>query len=269
MLSTFHICIGYVSFVHCHVHPLTDNILADQDIHHLPYPHLQELRLDWDPPHYQAFSFPAVYPRPPDDEVWRLPPLRRLELRGATLRSNFYEVLPSSIEYLHIRGSRSFAGWLDSPDVKFPYLHTLIIDDCSWFQERFLVTFLITAKAPILTLRLSACSGLSARDLISLLSRAKQMDCPALESMTELGLTQHRDMGDEATQSIVRMLPALKVLDLSETPITGVTIRFFADQRNSESTEMARLECLVVRDCSEISRDAVAYGREKGLKVIA
>lgn len=94
------------------------------------------------------------------------------------------------------------------------------------------------------------------------------MDCPAVKSMSELALTQCRDMDDEVTPSIVTMLPALKVLDLSATSITGVTIRLLADQRKSESTEMAKLDCLVVRGCGEVSRDAVAYGREKGLRVV-
>ena len=77
-----------------------------------------------------------------------------------------------------------------------------------------------------------------------------------------------RGVDDVGARRIFTLLLDLKVLNLSYTQITGVTIRLFADARTSESAEGARLDRLVVRGCEGVSSDAVAYGRERGLEVI-
>lgn len=91
---------------------------------------------------------------------------------------------------------------------------------------------------------------------------------PELEKMTELSVTHMRGVDDVGSRRIFTLLLDLKVLNLSYTQITGVTIRLFADARTSDSREGAKLDRLIVRGCEGVSSDAIAYGRERGLDVI-
>lgn len=271
MLCIFQAWFRYVSLVHGNLDSCTDSIqVVDHNNPH-PYPNLEELRLDWNPPVHRPVLFPSLAnlgAQVPQGSQLLLPPLRRLELRGASVGEDFLEVLPRSIEHLHIRESLSFFNRAAFPEVEFPNLHTLILDDCRWSSEARLSGLLVTAKAPIKTLCLSRCPQTLSVNLASVLADAREGQSPIIESLSELALTHWRGIDDEVICGIVAVLPALKALNVSQTSITGVTIRVLADQREEEGSGRAKLDSLVVQGCEGISSDAIEYGRRKGLKVV-
>ncbi|KAJ5698180.1 hypothetical protein N7462_000185 [Penicillium macrosclerotiorum] len=226
------------------------------------YPNLEELRLDWDPPVYKAYTFLA------DGEDRNLPPLRRLELRGKTIESDFCTVLPRTIEYLHLQGGTARRPlYLDPPDGAFSKLHTLIFRDTGFITGATLSAFLIDAQPPLRTLHLDECFSLNIHDLLGLVL---SQDTPnsELEKIQDLSLSHAGGVDDTVVRRIYETFRELKVLNLSYTRISGVTIRLLADARASDSPERAQLDRLIVRGCEGLSSDAVAYGRERGLEVI-
>ncbi|KAJ5464560.1 uncharacterized protein N7458_000246 [Penicillium daleae] len=225
------------------------------------YPNLEELRLDFDPEVHNIYTFPHGPDR-------HLPPLRRLELRGKTIEQDLCAILPTTIEHLHVQGgSARRPTYLELRDGTLPNLHTLIFIDTGFISPQTLPVFLNDAQAPIRTLYLNECFNLKIYDLFDMI-QSTEVPNPELESMTELSVTHMRGVDDVGARRIFTMLLDLKVLNLSYTQITGVTIRLFADARISESREGAKLDRLVVRGCEGVSSDAVAYGRERGLEVI-
>lgn len=225
------------------------------------YPNLEELRLDFDPDVHNVYTFPNG----PDRHI---PPLRRLELRGKTIEQDFCAILPNTIEHLHLQGgSARRPTYLELREGMLPNLHTLIFIDTGFISPQTLPVFLNDAQAPVRTLYLNECFNLKIYDLFDMI-QSTEVPNPELEKMTELSVTHMRGVDDVAARRIFTLLLELKVLNLSYTQITGVTIRLFADARTSESREGARLDRLVVRGCEGVSSDAVAYGRERGLEVI-
>lgn len=72
---------------------------------------------------------------------------------------------------------------------------------------------------------------------------------------------------DLSVKNLSAMFPNLQILDLSQTRITGCTIRMFADARNDESA-VGKLDSLIIKGCDDVSRDAIDYGRQMGLKIV-
>lgn len=222
---------------------------------------MEELRLDFDPEVHNIYTFP-------DGPDRHLPPLRRLELRGKTIEQDLCTILPDTIEYLHIRGgSARRPSHLELRDGTLPNLHTLIFIDTGFISPQTLPVFLNDAQAPIRTLYLNECFNMKIYDLFDMI-QSTEVPNPELEKMTELSVTHMRGVDDVGSRRIFTLLLDLKVLNLSYTQITGVTIRLFADARTSDSREGAKLDRLIVRGCEGVSSDAIAYGRERGLDVI-
>ncbi|KAF3384592.1 F-box/TPR repeat protein pof3 [Penicillium rolfsii] len=224
-------------------------------------PNLEELRLDYDPDVHQIYNFPFGLDR-------HLPPLRRLEIRGKTIQEDFCAILPNTIEHLHVQGGSSRGpAYLHVREETLPNLHTLIFIDTGFVTPRTLPVFLNNAQAPLRTLYLNECFHIKVYELIDIIQSA-EVPNPALEKMTELSVTHMRGVDDAGARRIFTALLELKVLNLSYTLITGVTVRLFADALASDSHNGAKLDRLVIRGCEGVSSDAIAYGREKGLEVI-
>lgn len=90
---------------------------------------------------------------------------------------------------------------------------------------------------------------------------------PELKELTELGVACMAGMDDLFAKRLSEMLPNLRILDLSQTRITGCTIRMFADARNDELA-VEKLDALIIKGCDDVSRDAIDYGRQMGLKIV-
>ncbi|CAG7917332.1 unnamed protein product [Penicillium olsonii] len=233
------------------------------------FPNLQELRLLWEPARSCSYRFDPVQ----DGE--HLPPLRVLDLRGAAVQHNFYSILPGtlrtlrfysgSIENLVVGG---FGGnFLTPSENKLPNLSTLVFNDTPWVHADTLALFLLHSKASLRNLHVSFCHNINARGFLSLLDDPRGMN-PELRNITELGVACMADMDDTNAGHLWATLPKLKILDLSQTKITGCTIRMFADAQ-SDDQAATKLESLIIKGCDNVSRDAIDYGRSMGINIVA
>lgn len=235
------------------------------------YPSLQELRLDWEPPVYRPWLFfPPLQeeenevPPPPV----QFPPLRRLELNGLTIGSNFCSILPTTIQYLSLKGgsSRSTADFFDTQ--RLEKLSTLMLKDAGWVNVNTATFMICGTQAPLRVLHIDECFNLSDGCFMEVLRYASEHN-PEIFNLTELSLVQMQGFDDAFMKRVCVQFPKLKVLNLSKTRITGCTIRDLADARSNESSELPSLDRLFVRGCESVSSDAIAYGRERGLEVIS
>ncbi|KXG51865.1 Tetratricopeptide-like helical [Penicillium griseofulvum] len=228
------------------------------------YPNLEEFRLLWDPAQPRSYRFDPV------QEGQHLPPLRTLELCGAAIVHTFYSILPTSLETL-----RLFSGSMDPPRLgifltpgqnQLPNLKTLVFNDTPWINPSTLSLFLLHSKAPLRTLHVNLCHNIDAHTFINILLDVKREN-PALQQITEVGVVCMPGMDDGSIGYLWAALPNLKILDLSQTRITGCAIRMIADVRNNE-TDSPKVEGLIIKGCDDVSRDAIEYGRQMGLKIV-
>ena len=206
--------------------------------------------------------FPPISTNPEE----RLPPLRRLDLRGVTPDTLFCDELPTSIEYLRLQGGPARHTAIDPPEKTLPNLHTLIFSDTGWVTDEILTLFLLDFQPPIRVLHLDQCFNVSWYNFLLIMENEARN--PELVKLTELSIAHMREANDNNARVLHKTFLDLKVLDMSYTGITGCTIRMFADARASGSAGVSRLDRLLVRGCEGVSSDAVAYGREKGLEIV-
>lgn len=200
-----------------------------------------------------------------------LPPLRILDLRGATIQSWFYSMLPNSLETLRlfsgsIGPTHLGRGTLSPGQNKLPNLKTLIFNDTPWVNHSTLAIFLLHSQAPLRTLHVNLCHNMDSAVLTEILYMLDEFN-PELKELTELGVACMAGMDDSFVKRLSEVLPNLKILDLSQTRITGCTIRMFADARNDELA-IEKLDALIIKGCDNVSRDAIDYGRQMGLKIV-
>ncbi|KAH8431145.1 Leucine Rich Repeat domain protein [Aspergillus melleus] len=220
----------------------------------IPYPiaNLEELRLD---------SNPEVFvPYPPTFNPLDLQRLKKLDLSGIYIGDEF--ALPSSLEYLRIRGGAGAEEFpfSNEPPLNFPKLHTLILSDVPWVTNRTFLYFLLEAKAPLKVLHVDKCFRLHGSGLAQLL-------CEHSEGLEELNVSHISAIDDKVVEMLAAKLLNLKVLNMTCTEITGISIKRLADVRSSEAN--SQLERIFARGCEQVSTDAVAYGWASGLEIIA
>ena len=200
-------------------------------------------------------------------EEGHLPPLRILDLRGAAVRHNFYSILPTSLETLRLfSGSIQIGGNMTPGENELPNLKTLVFNDTPWVNRATLSLFLLHSKAPLRTLHVNLCYNINSEEFINILNDPDGAN-PELKNLTDVGVACMLGMDDWSVGNLSAVLPNLKILDLSQTRITGCTIRMFADARNDESA-VEKLDGLIIKGCDGVSRDAVDYGRQMGLKIV-
>lgn len=153
---------------------------------------------------------------------------------------------------------------LNDPESRLPNLNTVIFKDAGFVTAQTLGILLHESHGPIQTVHIDQCFNVSASELKVVL--AGQHLNPNFK-LSELSISHMRDVNDAFVRFLFETLPHLKVLNLSHTRITGVTIRMCADARTSTS-DGVKLDRVFVRGCEDVSSDAVAYGRERGLEVI-
>ncbi|KAJ5109727.1 hypothetical protein N7532_002372 [Penicillium argentinense] len=232
------------------------------------YPNLQELRLDWEPPIYHRwFFFPQTDPfdGPTTGALW---PLRRLELNGLTISQNFARILPTTLEYLSLSGGSAMTHHFDEPIPKLTKLHTLKLKDTRWMGPGTLPYLLAYTEAPLRVLHIEEAPRSATDALRIALSDASACN-PELFKLAELSLASTQGVNYDFVKWISSHFMDLRVLDVSRTPITGLTIRDFAVAKvTTGQLALPNLDCLIVRGCEFVSSDAVEFGRQRGLQVI-
>ncbi|KAF4213192.1 hypothetical protein CNMCM8980_010482 [Aspergillus fumigatiaffinis] len=224
-------------------------------------PNLEELRLSWNPRIFTPYRL--------NFDVNQLSRLRRLDLSGMYVGAEFG--LPSSLEYLRIRGGTGLVGgalvqrefpFVYEEPFELPNLHTLILNDVPWATGYTIQHFCSIAKAPLRVLHLDSCFRLTGAQISELV----RMD--SLSDLQELNISHIAGTDDKSAAAIISALPSLKVVYLSYTRISGCTIKAFADARDSDDS-VAKVERIYAKFCDEVSPDAVAYGRARGVEIIA
>ncbi|EFR02976.1 hypothetical protein MGYG_05975 [Nannizzia gypsea CBS 118893] len=107
---------------------------------------------------------------------------------------------------------------------------------------------------PDLTLFNVAYSNVTARELVPFMKKGY------LRSITELSIPGIMDMKDSITEVIADTMPNLKTLNLSLTEVTGYSVKLLADAPNMNIERI-----ILLNPATPISRDAIEYGRSKGI----
>lgn len=210
---------------------------------------LEELKLDWGPfdgrPHLFTFNRDK-YPR-----------LRRLDLSDIMVIGL---ELPPSIEFLRICGGRS-DNWAPVEGARLPNLHTLILSHLSRMLIDYLLSFLEASQSPLRVLHFDHCQLITGQALKQLTRVIK------VHELTELSVANVLRIDDVAMDALITEMREMKILDLSYTNITGCTIKTLADARASDEPNTLKISRIYARGCEELSSDAVAYGRARGIEV--
>ncbi|KAL3445978.1 hypothetical protein BJX65DRAFT_137157 [Aspergillus insuetus] len=214
---------------------------------------LTELRLHSNP---QIFV-----PYPPSFNPADFPRLKRLDISGIYVGGDF--ALPPSLQFLRIHGGAAIEALpftlLDDKPLHLPNLDTLIFSDVPWVTHVTLMAFIAQSKAPIRVLHVDSCFRITATTLVTLLREY------ALQLRT-LNVAHIMGIDDTTIYFLIERLTALKVLNLSYTDITGVTLKTLVDAQATDAK--AHVECAYIKGCEGISSDAVEYGRSRGLAVV-
>ncbi|KAL6235715.1 hypothetical protein BDW75DRAFT_208830 [Aspergillus navahoensis] len=227
----------------------------------LPILNLTELRLHSNP---QVFV-----PYPPSFNPADFPHLKKLDISGLYIGGDFG--LPSSLEFLRICGGAAIealpfataseskeTGQLQTQPLDLPNLTTLIFSDVPWVTHLTLHAFVAEAKVPLDVLHVDSCFRITAASLFPILRAGSQLHT--------LNVAHIMGIEDSTVAVLVEGLRTLKVLNLSYTEITGVTIKALVDTQMAD--DKASVECVYVKGCERISSDAIEYGRSKGLAVV-
>ncbi|RDW61227.1 Leucine Rich Repeat domain protein [Aspergillus mulundensis] len=225
----------------------------------LPISNLSELRLHSDP---QIFV-----PYPPSFNPADFPHLKKLDISGLYIGGSFG--LPSTLEFLRIRGGAAlealpFATVDENSEdpqpqsLDLPNLTTLIFSDVPWVTHLTLQAFVTEAKVPLDVLHVDSCFRITAASLFPILRAGSHLHT--------LNVAHIMGIEDSTVAVFVDALKTLKVLNLSFTEITGVTIKALVDTQTAD--DKASVECVYVRGCERVSSDAIEYGRSHGLVVV-
>ena len=132
--------------------------------------------------------------------------------------------------------------------------------DVPWVSNNTMLIFLVEAKAPLDVLHVDSCFRLRGTAFWHSL-------CQHANDLTELNVSHVIGINDDFSNLIVERMHKLKVIYMSYTDITGISIKTFADARASEGSVM-KIERIHVKGCERVSPDAIAYGRAHGIEII-
>ncbi|PGH14560.1 hypothetical protein AJ80_05880 [Polytolypa hystricis UAMH7299] len=184
--------------------------------------------------------------------------LRRFELRAVNFPT--YPELPASME--HISFSRcKLDPWPGVPVGILnpaPNLKSLTLNLFSGATEGILEPLLFEPPLALSILDLERCWGLWIDDL------KYHITSGHFNSVTELSIGGKGDITDKLTPFIIDNMPNLKVIDVSETNITGFTVQSLVD------TDKLNIENIIAHNLSfPFSRDVVKYAKKRGVQVLA
>jgi F-box/TPR repeat protein Pof3 len=219
-----------------------------------------------------GLHFHPQYPKPGISlylETVCFPTLRKLELSNFMLHSRW--TFPPTLEHLAIRScKRVDRRAMEYLPHQLRRLKTLILDSLEWLNGALLTSLLSDTDSTLETFELKHCfqisPGLLAEQVRTLKSLTSLHTC-VLEGMYGL---DDRGLGE-----IIWNMPSLKILSVPDTSVTGVLIKRVVSLREVKETQKdsskegtPRIEVLNLKGCSEVSIDAVEYGRHKGLRIL-
>ncbi|TPX22800.1 hypothetical protein DIZ76_014679 [Coccidioides immitis] len=161
-------------------------------------------------------------------------------------------VLPVTLEYLRLEHCTFAPPLQGNPLGQFSRLKSAIFQFCYPLSPDMLETILVNNEKTLTHLTISWCSDLAQEHLEPLITRG------LFRSITHLDISGVIGVNDAITPLIINNMPNLKVLNLSATRISGLTIKQLVD------AETPKIEKIVV---GTVSRDAIEYGLSRNIQV--
>jgi F-box/TPR repeat protein Pof3 len=167
--------------------------------------------------------------------------------------------LPQSLEYISLSQCRASQRHMFSSAVEattLPNLKTAILNGSNVPSYEFLFGLLTNLKAPLAHLDVEGCPNIWKEGLQRLMLEGH------LSTLTDLNIAGLAGIDDSLTPVIIDNMPNLKVLDLSRTHITGITLKDLAD------SEKVKIEKFSAKNCATpLSLDAVEYALRRGIRI--
>ncbi|KAL9036470.1 MAG: hypothetical protein Q9214_006118 [Letrouitia sp. 1 TL-2023] len=187
--------------------------------------------------------------------------LTKLEdLKLAKFGSEGFPRLPSSIVSLDLSDSDRLVRFLalgpaSSEWNTFPKLARLLLPRLYHLQPVSLDALLRGNPNKLRTLNIASCIQITLSDIHRLIGSGN------LDRIVELALNTS-DFGDAEATSLANQCHDLRILDLSETAITGIGVKALILKPGD------RLDRLTLRSCHGISNDAIEFAQSTGVEVI-
>lgn len=185
------------------------------------------------------------------------PRLRRLDLDGVQL---FCFQVPPRLEYFRYCNevTPNIPGRDDGVDylIRAPSVSTIILSNVPRADVFIKRLYCTETEIAARVIHLDDCLDVSGPSMQRL---AEQSD--KLNPVTDLSLSNASDVNDSNVSIITAKMADLMSVNLSHTEISGCTIKHLADS----GRKIARI---CVKGCENVSSDAVAYGRAKGIEII-
>ena len=134
-----------------------------------------------------------------------------------------------------------------------------MLSETRWLTIDTLRSLVGEMGAPLQVLNLDSCFMVPGRSLLQLRGVGN------FDALTDLNIASLTGVDDSFVAALTDGMTELKTLNLSCTRVTGCTIKLFADHR--ERGEKPSIERLYAKYCEDVSSDAVAYGRARGIEV--
>ncbi|EEA18762.1 hypothetical protein TMatcc_010696 [Talaromyces marneffei ATCC 18224] len=166
---------------------------------------------------------------------------------------------PDTVEHLYLID----CNMLPSSDISMPqallYLRTLVLRGMD-FSKFGIPDILSLTTGTLETLQIENCDNVNVADL-SLLTTNDNV----VKNLRELHLCGmgFYDLENSVVLAMLALMPQLKELHIPHSKVTGTLIR-----RIVETAGANRIKILNLKGCSDVSPEAVDYGRAHGLKII-
>lgn len=182
------------------------------------------------------------------------------DLMLVKFESEGFPRLPSSIISLDLSDSDrlvrpSAVGPLPSEMKPFPKLARLLLPRLYHLKPAFLEVLLRENQNKLRALNIASCLQITLSEIHWLIGSGK------LVHIVELTLNTP-DFSDEDATTLANQCHDLRVVDFSETSITGIGVKALVLKPGS------RLDRLTLRSCQHMSNDAIEFAQSAGVEVI-
>ncbi|EEP77286.1 predicted protein [Uncinocarpus reesii 1704] len=166
---------------------------------------------------------------------------------------NSFPDLPRTLEHLRFESSIIIATPQGNPLSRFTRLRSATFAEFMFLRAEMLEGLLSNTKGILTRFTVRWCSEIEQNHLEPLMRKG------LFKSITHLDIAGTVGVTDAITPTIIKTMPNLKVLDISRTKVTGLTIKQFAD------AQIPKLEKIIVHP---VSIDAVEYAIRLGIQIV-
>ncbi|EED12654.1 Leucine Rich Repeat domain protein [Talaromyces stipitatus ATCC 10500] len=186
------------------------------------------------------------------------PNLRLIHLSNITLYGTW--ACPDTVEHLCIIDCAKHPARSTNAPLRLTELKTLVLHRLDWLDHDNLALILEHNGGSLETLQIEQCDNFYANDILNV-ALANPMAVKNVKKLHLHGMRLYQ-LDNAALFPLLDLMPHLEELHIPNTSVTGTLIRRILENR------MVPIELLNLRGCSEVSPEAVEYGRAGGLKII-